>query len=172
MFRCVHRILNALTSKSVYHAYVKLPPDDSFPQFVLGSRSEKNYTPYFNGCLGALDGTHIPVHVPEVSRAAYRNRKGDVSQNVLMACSLDMKIVYVLSGWEGSASDSRVFQDTRVSDFRIPPNRYYLGDAGYANSDAVLVPYRGVRYHLKEWGPDKNRCVTVVLHASVLTFLV
>ena len=59
-----------------------------------------------------------------------------------------MKIVYVLSGWEGSASDSHIFEDARISDFRIPPERYYLGDAGYANSDAVMVPYRGVRWGL------------------------
>ena len=85
-----------------------------------------------------------------------------MSQNVLVACSLDMKIVYVLSGWEGSASDSRVFNDARTSDFRVPPDRYYLGDAGYGNSDAVMVPYRGVRYHLKEWGSGDNRFVIII----------
>ena len=26
-------------------------------------------------------------------------------------------------------------------------------DNGYANSDGFLTPFRGVRYHLKEWGP-------------------
>jgi hypothetical protein len=85
-----------------------------------------------------------------------------MSQNVLVACSLDMKIVYVLSGWEGSASDSRVFNDTRTSDFWVPPDRYYLGNAGYGNSDAVMVPYRGVHYHLKEWGSGDNRFVIII----------
>lgn len=163
MFRSIHKILNALTSPEIYREYVHLPPDDlSFPEFVLGTRSKKKFIPYFNGCLGALDGTHIPLHAPERLRAAYRNRKGELSQNVLLACSLDMRIVYVLSGWEGSASDSRVFNDARRSDFRIPSDRYYLGDAGYANSDAVLVPYRGVRYHLKEWGSTNNRSVEII----------
>ena len=73
-----------------------------------------------------------------------------------------MRIVYVLSGWEGSASDSRIFEDARSSDFRVPMGRYYLGDAGYANSDAVLVPYRNVRYHIKEWGSVNSRCVIAV----------
>ena len=125
--------------------------------------------PYFRGCLGALDGSHVPAYVPETMRPAYRNRKGEVSQNVLIACTFDMKIVYVLSGWEGSASDSRIFEDARISDFRIPPDRYYLGDAGYANSDAVLVPYRSVRYHLKEWGSTDNRCVHILFYSFVLT---
>lgn len=31
---------------------------------------------------------------------------------------------------------------------------YYLCDNGYANSEGFLTPYKGVRYHLKEWGPD------------------
>lgn len=30
---------------------------------------------------------------------------------------------------------------------------YYLCDNGYANSNGFLTPFRGVRYHLKEWGP-------------------
>ena len=29
---------------------------------------------------------------------------------------------------------------------------YLLGDAGYTNCDGFLAPYRGHRYHLKEWG--------------------
>lgn len=27
-------------------------------------------------------------------------------------------------------------------------------DNGYANSEGFLTPYKGVRYHLKEWGPN------------------
>lgn len=170
--RSIHRILAALTSKNIYRMYVKLPPDNqSFQESIGGTWNKRNFVPYFNGCLGALDGTHIPVYVPETMRAAYRNRKGEVSQNVLAVCSFDMKIVYMLSGWEGSASDSRVFEDAHASDFRIPPDRYYLGDAGYANSDAVMVPYRGVRYHLKEWGSAKNRYVIAISNlASLLIY--
>lgn len=32
----------------------------------------------------------------------------------------------------------------------IPDGKYYLADAGYHNTDYLLCPYRGVRYHLKE----------------------
>lgn len=34
--------------------------------------------------------------------------------------------------------------------FRIPIGKYRLGDAGYSNSDYLLAPYKGVRYHLNE----------------------
>lgn len=32
-----------------------------------------------------------------------------------------------------------------------------LGDAGFANCDKVLAPYKAVRYHLQEWKKCKNR---------------
>lgn len=33
---------------------------------------------------------------------------------------------------------------------------YYLCDSGYASSEGFLTPYRSVRYHLKEWGPENE----------------
>jgi len=126
----------------------------------------------FKDCIGAIDGTHIPMHVPEALRAAYRNRKGQISQNVLAATTMDMMFVYVLPGWEGrSAADSRVFDDAHASDFTIPEGRYYLADAGYANCDALLVPYRGVRYHLKEWGWAFERYVLLSHLMRALIYL-
>ncbi|CAN1339081.1 hypothetical protein LINPERPRIM_LOCUS38324, partial [Linum perenne] len=32
---------------------------------------------------------------------------------------------------------------------------YYLCDAGYANCEGFLTPFRGQRYHLKEWGNNQ-----------------
>ena len=36
--------------------------------------------------------------------------------------------------------------------FAICQGSYYLVDAGYTNCEGFLAPYRGHRYHLKEWG--------------------
>jgi DDE superfamily endonuclease len=109
------------------------------------------YTPYFDDCLGALDGTHIAAYVPTSQQARYRNRKGTLSQNVLAVCDFNMRFTYILSGWEGSAHDGRVLQDAQGSyGFNTPKGMYWLGDAGYGNSEYVMAPYRGVRYHLKE----------------------
>ncbi|XLR64863.1 hypothetical protein S83_015535, partial [Arachis hypogaea] len=76
----------------------------------------------FKGCLGALDGTYIEVTVPESEKARYRTRKGKICTNVLGVCNQEMGFVYVLSGWEGSAFDSRILRDavTRRNSLKIP----------------------------------------------------
>jgi hypothetical protein len=112
---------------------------------------DPKYTPYFDDCIGALDGTHILAHIPTEDQARYRNRKGTVSQNVLAVCSFDMRFLYLLPGWEGSAHDGRVLADAQGRHgFNTPRGKYWLGDAGYGNTEFVMSPYRGVRYHLRE----------------------
>lgn len=91
------------------------------------------------------------MHIPLELQPRYRNRKGTLSQNILAVCNFDMKFVYILAGWEGSAHDQRVLSNAQDSKgFITPKGKYWLGDAGYGNSEFVLSPYRGVRYHLKE----------------------
>ncbi|CAN1301728.1 Putative nuclease HARBI1 [Linum perenne] len=97
-------------------------------------------------CLGALDGTHVKVRTRIQDQPRYRNRKGDVSINVLGVCNPSGEFIYCLAGWEGSAHDARVLR-----------GQYYLCDAGYANTEGFLAPFRGQRYHLKEWGGGSSR---------------
>ncbi|KAH6805680.1 hypothetical protein C2S51_030511 [Perilla frutescens var. frutescens] len=108
---------------------------------------------WFKGCLGALDGTYIPVKVSKSDRGRYRNRKGHISVNVLGVCDRYMNFIYVLTGWEGSAADARVLRDaiTRNNGSRVPIGNYYLCDNGYVNGEGFLTPYRGLRYHLDDW---------------------
>lgn len=122
---------------------------DPIPSEILHN---PKFFPFFKDCLGALDGSHIHCAPPANERLAYRNRKGFLSQNCLFACSFDFKFIYVHTGWEGSATDARIYEDARSTDLNIPEGRYYLGDAGYPSSNQLLIPYRSVRYHLAEWG--------------------
>jgi hypothetical protein len=41
--------------------------------------------------------------------------------------------------------------------FRVPEGKFFLVDGGYANTPAFIAPYRGVRYHLKEFGRGHQR---------------
>jgi hypothetical protein len=63
-----------------------------------------------------------------------------------------MTFSYCLAGWEGSAHDSQVYSDALIKGLPVFIEKYNLGDAGYGLSKHCLTPYRGVRYHLKEWG--------------------
>ena len=136
---------------------MKLPTHDA----PVPHKIHKSYCSfqYFKGCLGALDGTHMPVLVPAGQWTAYCNRKGQLLQNVLAACDFDLRFIYVLPRWEGSTADSCVLDHARASDFVVPKGWYYLGDAGYPNSVSLLAPYWSTHYHLKEWEQGKHRYV-------------
>jgi hypothetical protein len=89
--------------------------------------------------------------------APFRNRKGTLSQNMMVVCDFNS---YVLAGWEGSATDSMVLRSAMnnvVGKFEVPSGKYYLVDGGYANTTSFIAPYRGVRYHLKEFGHGHRR---------------
>jgi hypothetical protein len=141
------------------HDYIPLPPEGTSPEILRND----DWFPYFENCIGAIDGSHIPAHVPSAERELYRNRKGFLSQNVFAACTFDLRFCYVLAGWEGCAHDARVLEDARSRGFVIPEGKYYLGDAGYGLSPSVLTPYRGVRYHLQEYRIDNHRYVPCVM---------
>lgn len=69
-----------------------------------------------------------------------------------------MIFTYVLAGWEGSASDGMVYNDaiTRHK-YECPDGILDVLDAGYGLNKTSLTPYRGVRYHLKEWAKARER---------------
>ena len=136
-------------SPPFYTAVVQLP-DANSPTPPEIWNSEKFY-PFFANALGAIDGTHIFCTPSAEDRDSTRDRKGNLTQNCLAVCSFDMLFLYFMSGWEGSAHDSVLFHHAHRTDFSISEGKYYLADAGFASSDTLLVPYRGVRYHLSEW---------------------
>ncbi|KAH6833461.1 nuclease HARBI1-like protein, partial [Perilla frutescens var. hirtella] len=81
-------------------------------------------------CIVTIDETHIPTTVP------------------------GQEFIYVLSGWEGSAHDSRLLNDalSRRNGLHVPQGKYFLVDCGFANRRQFLAPLCGVRYHLKDFG--------------------
>ncbi|XP_021317212.1 protein ALP1-like [Sorghum bicolor] len=95
---------------------------------------------------------------PAKIQAAFRGSKNHPTQNVLAAVDFDLKFTYVLAGWEGSAHDATILADAleRHDGLRVAPGKFYLVDAGYACRPGFLPPYRGTRYHLKEFGPRNN----------------
>lgn len=160
--RAFHRILNMLVSKEFYEVYVKLPPADETPKEIHG---DCQFYPFFAKCRGAVDGSLLDAFVSAADMAQYWSRKGRISTNLFAACRFSLLFCYILSGWEGSAADSQIFDNARRTDFPIAPGTYYLGNAGFPLCDALLVPYHSVRYHLKEWSQSGQRwCYIHLFH--------
>ncbi|XP_016206692.1 protein ALP1-like [Arachis ipaensis] len=146
--RHFHNVLHAILS--LEEDFFKQLSSEDVPYEIFHN---SRFYPFFKDCIGAIDGTHSRVKVPRMEAPRFRGKKDHPTQNVLAACGFDMKFTYVLSGWEGTASDSRILKDalSREYPLRIPEGKFYLGDAGFMLKPGVLTPYRGVRYHLKEY---------------------
>ncbi|KAH0720279.1 hypothetical protein KY284_005309 [Solanum tuberosum] len=80
------------------------------PNLVLEDDTDDRWK-WFKGCLGALDGTYISIRVGAIYKPRYRTRKGDIVTNALGVCDRNLKFIYVLPCWEGSAADGRVLRD-------------------------------------------------------------
>ena len=101
--------------------------------------------------------THINCSATAEMHQAARDYKGGITQNCLAICGFVMNFYYIFSGWDGSAANSTMFYDARITDLKIPVGKYYLADAGFPICDTLLIPKRGVCYHLAEWGHAHQR---------------
>ncbi|KAJ1689982.1 hypothetical protein LUZ63_014137 [Rhynchospora breviuscula] len=146
--RCIKNVLQCvLLMKS---DYIKLPGVDA-P--IHPKLKQPQFLP-FKDALGAIDGTHINAFpdYDETFKERWRDRKGNMSQNVMAVVDFDGNFLYVVAGWEGSAHDNLVLRKAiERGGFRVPPSRYYLVDGGYANTPQFLSPYRGKTYHLAQF---------------------
>ena len=158
-------MLGAFAGSTFYNRYVVLPrASDPIPSEI---RTNPKFYPFFKDAVGAIDGTHLSCHPSKDEREACRNRKGTLTQNCLACCSFDLRFQYILSGWEGSASDAFLFNQARTTSLAIPPGKYLLADAGFGIGTTSLPPFRGVRYHLKEWGRARQRYSPLLISKRV-----
>lgn len=146
---CRRQITRALLG-SLYPVYVTQPvecPRINNPKFR-----------HFQGAIGCIDGTHIPIVPPTLDQLRWKNRKSYYSTNVLAVCDCSESLLFqfVLCGAEGCGSDSTIFGKAKRM-MRWLGGSFLLGDAGYGLSHFILTPYRGVRYHLQEQGPQDSR---------------
>ena len=88
--------------------YVLVPADCSYAgvKWQLGT-----YAPFFDGCIGALDGTHVKVKVNKEAKIDHINRKGDVTMNVCVIVDMDGRFTYVGVGMAGSVHDMSFLKD-------------------------------------------------------------
>ncbi|KAL5754519.1 hypothetical protein ACOSP7_022739 [Xanthoceras sorbifolium] len=81
------------------------------------------------------------------------SRKTFGRSHYTIICNFDLEFIYVLSGWERSAHDSKVLSDVlaRRNGLKVPQGKYFLVDCRFPNRCQFLAPFRGVRYHLQDF---------------------
>ncbi|KAL5564093.1 hypothetical protein UlMin_027257 [Ulmus minor] len=105
-------------------------------------RYNNRFYPYFQGCVGAIDGTHVSACVG----AGWEGSAHDAR---------------VLEHAISEPQNSFPFP---------PPGKYYLVDSGYANKGYFLAPYWGTNYHLRDCrrlGGDRKKEQFNYRHASL-----
>ena len=83
--RCFYQTLDALCKYQRQRMY--LPDGSEEPEEIYDNDL---YFPYFQNVIGAIDGTHVPAYIKGEEVESFRNRKGMVTQNCLIACGFDM----------------------------------------------------------------------------------
>ncbi|KAL0014202.1 hypothetical protein SO802_001271 [Lithocarpus litseifolius] len=149
--RCVANMFQHLTETisrhfrkvlRAVHSYAKhLIKLDPNVDGLLEHLQVNKYWPWFEKCVGAIDGTRVSARPPSNVTQAYRSHKSNFT--------------YVHAGWEGSANDSRVL-DKAISDskhgFPWPPTgSYYLVDSGFPIGTSFLPSHKSTRYHAQEF---------------------
>ena len=141
-------MLHIFLSAPYYCMYVQ-PSSDLIPSKI---KNNLKFFLYFQDAIGAIDGSHIPVAPPAQLQGQYWNQKSYLSQNVLFTCDFDLKFTYMLSGWEGLATDAHVYDHATSKLLHIPQGKYLLANISYPLTPQLLVPFLGIHYHLAEWG--------------------
>jgi hypothetical protein len=57
------------------------------------------FVPSMQNCLGAIDGTYVPITIAEDRAPPYRNRKGTLSHNVMVVYDFDLNFTCLM--WMG-----------------------------------------------------------------------
>jgi hypothetical protein len=141
----------------LHNEYVTLPQGNYLaPEIELDPRYEA-----FSGCIGAVDGSHIQLWVPneKQKRRWYSGKSKTYCQNIFAAVKFNGQFTYVLAGAEGSIHDSRLCSLALLEGFVIPSNRYYLADDGFNSSQrqGMVMPYPRVRYHIQDWHQSERQ---------------
>jgi DDE superfamily endonuclease len=126
------------------------------------------FSPIFDNCIGALNGTFIPAWILLAEQQLFIDR--NFSQNILGVANFDLTFAFGLFGWEGSAHDSRVYHESRLKGLPMFPGKFIFGDGGIGLSEVLLTPFKRVRYHLKEFevnGPVNAKELFNLRHASL-----
>ena len=146
-----------LLVRSKIHIISRLQRGIDFQRIINGFQRKWN----FPQCLGAIDGTHIPIKAPLIHHGDYYNRKSFHSVILQGVCDSQCCFTDVFAGWPGRAHDSRVFGRSQIGKMitggRLIPNDanlsrvidnhiiepFLIGDPAYSISKHLMKNYPG-----------------------------
>jgi hypothetical protein len=86
------------------------------------SHELKKHEPWFDGCIGAIDGTHVEVEVNHEAKADFFNRNRETLINICVIVDMDGCFTFVGDGKVGVCHDVAVLQECqRDARFPLPP---------------------------------------------------
>jgi len=104
-----------------------------------------------SGCIGAIDGSHIPINKPEENGRDYYNRKQGYSVLLQGIVDCDLKFTNVYCGDLGSFHDVRLLRRSDLFYLAgvnrqavFPRKTFLLGDKGYigVGKKWIVTPFR------------------------------
>ena len=148
----------------VVHETCKAIVDHLLPKYICfpSIEQQQQYIDNFESkwgvpqCLGAIDGSHIPISPPALCHTDYYNRKGWYS--VLVQAVVDYKFCFldIYTGWPGSVHDARVLAHSTfykkatvgqllsratkpINGVNVPV--FVIGDSAYPMQPWLMKPY-------------------------------
>ena len=114
-----HEVLNCLHKLAKNNIKVRDPTFSTEHERI----KEDRFWTYFKGAIGAIDGSHVKVEVPAEEVVNHTCQHGYTSQNILTVCDFDMRFIFTVANWPGSAQDSRILNHAlaNCSSFPVPP---------------------------------------------------
>lgn len=133
VLRVPTRICEAVVNNITPH-FIQWPTRERL-QEVMEGFDQHNGLPR---CIGAIDGTHIPIKVPRQHHEHYINRKDFHSIQLQVVCDNEIKLTDVYCGCRGAVHDARIlrnsplFHDTEArTDDIFPGQTCIIGVAAY-----------------------------------------
>ena len=117
----------------------------------------------FPYCVGAIDGTQIPLKAPWVNPEQYWNHHKFFSIATQLVVNHHGAVTHLSCCWPGSVHDSRVLNESflqEVLDQNVLGKYYLLGDAGYSCQYNLLTPYPRFPKKLTEEEKHYNKCLS------------
>lgn len=148
----VHETCGAIV-RILQRQYIKFPTGAELDAIVDGFNTKWGVPQ----CVGAIDGSHIPISAPLLNHTDYYNRKGWYSMVLQGLVDHNYRFLDVYAGWPGSVHDARVFahsslytglsqgtllpsyKTTTISGVSVP--LFIIGDSAYPLETWLMKPF-------------------------------